>query len=251
VFAGGGTWTWVAGTSTLTWGADLLVLGFTSPTKSYLLIPASSIVIEDGEVAFFNVLRLLRTNTNATLEKGPTINKPGVRLHDLKLFAARVGDVLYFPGFKSMIDGDAGSLYGGGLPGGGGGSVNFITEGDGIDVINPGGPNVTVSAEFTASGGTNGTSIDVARGNHTHAALGHDHEVELLIEPGAGVTVLDIDDDGAITAKTLLDAKVYRNGQRLTQGALRDYTLNLPAKTASLNFLSIIGDAYVIDRRTV
>jgi hypothetical protein len=251
VFAGGGTWTWTAGTGVLSWSADLLILGFTSPTKSYLLIPAGSIVVEDEEVVFFNVLRLLQTNANATLEKGPTIAKPGVRLHDLMLFAARVGDVIYFPGFKSMVDGDAGSLYGGGLPGGGGGSVNFITEGPGIDVTNPGGPNVTVEAEFTAAGGTNGVGVQVARNDHTHAALGHDHEIELLIEPGAGVSLLNLDADAVITAKTLLDAKVYRNGQRLTQGGLRDYTLNLPAKTASLNFLSIASDKFVIDRRTV
>ena len=251
VFAGGGTWTWDAGTGVLSWTEDVLVLGFT--TKQFMTIPAQSIVVEDGEVVFFNVLRLLQTPTNATLETAATIGKAGVRLHDLMLFAARVGDVIYFPGFKSMVDGDVGIIYGGGVPsgGGGGGTVSFITEGPGVDVTNPAGPNVTVEAEFTASGGLNGVSTEVARGDHSHAALSHDHEGELLIAPGAGFSTLDLNADLAITAKTLLDAKVYRNGQRLTQGALRDYTVNLLAKTASLNFLTNIGDVFVIDRRTV
>ena len=248
VFAGGGTWSWNAGTSTLMWTEDLLVLGFT--TQKFMTIPAQSILVEDGEVVFFKILRLLQTNATASLEKGSTVSKSGVRLHDLMLFAARVGDVIYFPGFKSMVDGDAGELYGGGLPGsGGGGSINLINEGDGIDVTNPAGPSVTVAAEFTPAGGTNGTSTEVARGDHIHVGL-EGFEGELFLQPGAGVTALDLDDDGAITAKTLLDAHVYRNGQRLTQGALRDYTLNLGAKTANLNFPSVADDVFVVDRRT-
>tara|TARA_R110000824_G_scaffold79273_3_gene199762 strand:+ start:575 stop:1462 length:888 start_codon:yes stop_codon:yes gene_type:complete len=251
VFAGGGTWTWDAGAGVLSWTDDVLILGFT--TKQFMTIPAQSITVEDGEVVFFNVLRLLQTSMNVDLETAATIGKAGVRLHDLMLFATRIGDVVYFPGFNSMVDGDVGVLYGGGIPsgGGGGGTVSFITEGPGIDVTNPAGPNVTVAAEFTVAGGSNGVSTEVARGDHSHPALGHDHEAELLITPGAGFSTLDLDADLAITAKTLLDAQVYRSGQRLTQGALRDYTLNLPAKTASLNFTTILADVFVIDRRAI
>lgn len=248
VFAGGGTWTWDAGTNELTWTDDVLVLGFT--TRQYLTIPAQTLEIEDGEVVFFNVLRLLQTNATADLEKGATIGKSGVRLHDLMLFAARVGDVVYFPGQKSMQDGDAGPLFGGGLPIGSSGGITFITAGDGIIVLTPAGPNATVAADFTTAGGTNGTSTKVARGDHSHVGL-ETFEAELVLIPGAGQTTLDLDADAAITAKTLLDAKVYRNGQRLTQGALRDYTVNLPAKQANLNFTTNDDDVFVVDRRTI
>ena len=249
VLAGGGTFSWDAGTSTLSWTDPIFILGFA--TNNFLTIDAQSVVIEDGQVVFFNVLRLLKTNPTIPLEIGSRIEKSGVRLHDLMLFAARVGDTIYFPFGKSMQDGDAGTLYGGGLAGGGGGGITLLSEGDGIDIVNPAGPTATISAEFAGSGGAFGTATTVARSDHSHPALGHDHEVELFLAPGAGVTSLNVNADGAISAKTLLDAQLYRNGQRLAQGALRDYTVNIGPKTISLNFTTVAADSFVIDRRAI
>lgn len=248
VFAGGGTWGWTAGTSTLSWTDPILVLGFTS--KNFMSIPAQSITVEDGEVVFFNVLRLLQTSPSIALEKGPIISKPGVRLHDLMLFAARIGDTIYLGGGKSLVDGDAGIVYGGGLPAGGGGGITLLTAGDGIDITNPGGPNATIATRWAGLGGPFGTGIEPARHDHSHVGLGHEHENQLVVTTPFTFPI-DLDGDAAITAKTLLRAHLYRNGQRLTEGGLNDFTVNLPAKTMALNFAPNPLDILLVDRETI
>jgi hypothetical protein len=167
VFAGGGTWTWDAGAGVLSWTDDVLILGFT--TKQFMTIPAQSITVEDGEVVFFNVLRLLQTSTNVDLETAATIGKAGVRLHDLMLFATRIGDVVYFPGFNSMVDGDVGVLYGGGIPSGGGGGASALaavlavgTSTGANDISLATGQKLTSAAELTidAAPGSNNASVN-------------------------------------------------------------------------------------------
>jgi len=117
VFSEGGTFTWNAGTSTLTWTADIKVLSFS--TDYFITIPPQSLIIADGQVTFFKVIRLLETATTATIDTGSRIEKSGVKNFDLQQFAARRGTTLYFPRGLSLLTGDSGSLFGTGLPGGG------------------------------------------------------------------------------------------------------------------------------------
>jgi hypothetical protein len=52
----------------------------------------------------------------------------------------------------------------------GSGDITDVLAGTGITVTNPGGPQPTVSANFTAAGGDNGSATTVARGDHLHDA---------------------------------------------------------------------------------
>lgn len=248
-FVGGGTWSWDAGTHTLSWTDPVQVRGFSS--TGYLVIAPQSYTIYEDEVVFFNMLRLLKTPTAGVLEKGKTISKPGVRAHDLLMFVARIGNVLYFPGGASMVDGDAGQLFGAGLPGGGGGSINLLVAGNGIVITNPAGPTATIEADFAGTGGTFGTSNQVARSDHTHPALGHNHEPEMAFNPVITTNTINANADGLIATKTLLAVAVYRRGQRLAQGI--DYSVNLPGKFINLNYFTTPGggDIHVIDRITI
>lgn len=109
LFRGGGTFTWDSGTGALTWSTTITVTGKADAFAA--TIAAGSIVIADGEVAFFQMPRLLTATTAVLLRKANRISLAGTRLHDLRLFALRDGTKLWFPGQIAMDNGYSGPLF--------------------------------------------------------------------------------------------------------------------------------------------
>lgn len=120
-FNGGGLFSWNSSTSQLTWTSQVTINGFTTPFKAVIQGPPSpggSLTINDGEVAFFTMPRVIQSNTVINLTLSTRIFQPdGTRLHDLRLFCARDGNTLLFPNGKSLLDGESAVLFGGGVGG--------------------------------------------------------------------------------------------------------------------------------------
>lgn len=120
-FNGGGLFAWSASSNSLTWSSAVNVTGFTSPSKAKAVIagppaPGGQLTIQDGEVVFFTMPRLMLTDTVVQLKTATRINtSDGTRLHDLRLFCARLGDTILFPDGKSLKDGESAILFGGGI----------------------------------------------------------------------------------------------------------------------------------------
>jgi hypothetical protein len=249
VWSGGGTVSWTAGTNTLTWDADIKLTAMTTGAR-FAVISAGSLLLEDGEVAFFVMPRLMIADQVIQVVKSNRVFNVDARLNNLRLFVARIGDTLFFGNDGSMVDGDSGPLFGGGLSGGGGaGTVTSIISTDtSVTVTNPAGPIVDVETSFAGSGGNFGVAASSARSDHSHAGVTHTHEIQLKIEPGVGVTVLNLNADALIGAKTLIWAEVFRNGQRLSESD--DLTINLGLQTAALLFTSLLTDRFIINRIT-
>jgi len=248
IWSGGGIASWVAGTNTFTWAADIKITAMTTGAR-FAVIPAGAILLEDGEVAFFVMPRLLITDQSLTLIKSNRVFNVSARLNNLRLFVVRVGDKLFFGNGGSLLDGQVGPIFGGGLGGGGGGSISTIQSPLGtIGVVNPNGPTTDLEATFAGSGGNFGVANSSARSDHSHAGVTHTHEPQLKIEPGAGVTSLNLNADALIGAKTLIWAEIFRNGIRQSEGD--DLTINLGLKTASLLFTTLATDRFLINRIT-
>lgn len=112
-FRGGGTIAWNSSTGVMSWSSDINIECFT--TRFSVDIAAGQITIQEKEVVFYKLPRLITADTTVTLSKGPRINQSGTRLHDLKLFAYREGGVLYLKNGKSLLTGESGILFGGGV----------------------------------------------------------------------------------------------------------------------------------------
>lgn len=98
----------------LFWTEDIEVSAFFTPFKA--VIPGGvSAELQDGEILFFTMPRLMRSNQNVTLYRANRIFLEGTKIHNLRLFAARVGDTIYFQNGASLIDDQQGVVFGGGL----------------------------------------------------------------------------------------------------------------------------------------
>lgn len=248
VWSGGGTASWTAGTNTFVWGADIKVTGMTTGPR-FAIIPASSIELEDGEVIFFVMPRLMIADTTVEVIRSNRVFNVDSKLNNLKVFIVRIGDTLFFGDGGSLLDGQSGAIFGGGLGGGGGGTISSVISTDtSITVTNPAGPIVDVEANFAGSGGNFGVLPNPARSDHSHAGVTHTHEPVLKIEPGAGVTSLNLNADALIGAKTLIKAVITRNGFHQSEGD--HLTINLGLKTASLLFTTLATDRFLIERVT-
>lgn len=119
-YNGGGLVSWNAPSSTLSWTMPIYLTPFTSAFQARAVIagpptPGGNVELNDGEVAFFTMPRLMTADTLVTLSIGTRIYQPnGTRMHDLRLFAARVGDTVLFSNGKSLKDGESAVLFGGG-----------------------------------------------------------------------------------------------------------------------------------------
>lgn len=117
IWSGGGSFSWSAGSGTLTWSTQVELRTKTSVWKVGIPgppAPNGQVVLQDGEVAFFRMPRLLVADQTVSLTVGPITQLPGVRLHDITLFASRIGDTIFFADGKSLKDGESGEIFGGG-----------------------------------------------------------------------------------------------------------------------------------------
>jgi hypothetical protein len=120
IWSGGGTFSWSAVSGDLVWSAQVEIR---SKTTAYATIipgpplPGGQVHLNDGEVAFFQLPRLLVANqlVPAPLQVSPITLLPGVRLHDTKIFACRIGTTVFFADGKSLKDGEAGQIFGNGI----------------------------------------------------------------------------------------------------------------------------------------
>jgi len=243
-----GSVSWNAGTDTLTWSDDIKITGMTTGPY-FATISAGGVDLQEGEVAFFEMPRQLKADVIVGVNRAGRIFSVDTRLNNLRLFAVRIGDSVLFGNGTSLADGQAGPIFGGGLPAGGGTLTEVqVGPAGGIVVTNGLGPVVDVEADFAGSGGTLGVASTVARSDHSHAGVTHTHEPQLRIAPGAGVISLNLNADALIGAKTLIWASVYRNGSRLSDPD--HLAINLGLKTASLAFTTLATDLFIIDRVT-
>ena len=101
ILIGGGTITWDAGTSTLTWTEVIRVI---SPISGFLLsIAAGSVTIADGQVLYATLVRA--PTRNLTVEA--TVENQVPQSDSAYLLAARVGDDIYWRNGTAMGDGDS------------------------------------------------------------------------------------------------------------------------------------------------
>ena len=117
LWSGGGSFSWNATNGTLTWATPVEIRTKTTVWKTSIAgppAPGGQVTLQDGEVAFFRHPRLQVADLLATLTIGPISLIPGVRLHDITLFATRVGTTIYFVDGKSLKDGESGELFGAG-----------------------------------------------------------------------------------------------------------------------------------------
>jgi len=248
IWTGGGTVSWDAGTDTLTWDADIKITGYTTGQR-FAVLESSTEFIQDGEVLFFVMPRLLIIDQVVEIIRSNRVFNINSRLNNLRVFAARVGDTVYFGNEGSMTDGQSGVLFGAGLGGGGAGTITLIDSPlTTITVTNGGGPTVDIETTFGGSGGNFGVANSSARSDHSHAGVTHTHEPQLKIEPGAGVTSLNLNADALIGAKTLIKAWIYRNGVLQSEGD--HLTIDLGLKTATLLAPTKATDRYLIERVT-
>jgi len=117
VWAGGGSFSWNATNGTLTWANTVEIRTKTTVWKTIVQgppAPGGSVILQDGECAFFRHPRLMITDQIVSLTVGPITQIPGARLHDITLFATRIGTTVFFADGKSLKDGESGELFGGG-----------------------------------------------------------------------------------------------------------------------------------------
>jgi hypothetical protein len=114
VWQKGGIFSWDAATNTLFWTDTIYVNGHHSAFGG--LIPEGSVVLQENEVIYFQLPRLVQNeDMELDLFRSTRIFKEGARLHDLRLFVTRRDDVLYFANGCTLRDGDTGVLFEAGL----------------------------------------------------------------------------------------------------------------------------------------
>ena len=115
VWSGGGSTSWIAGN--LTWATRIEIRTKTTVWKTIIQgppAPGGFVSLQDGECAYFQHPRLLVADQVVNLTVGPITQIPGARLHDITLFATRVGTTVFFADGKSLKDGESGEIFGGG-----------------------------------------------------------------------------------------------------------------------------------------
>jgi len=117
IWSGGGSFSWDGTTGALTWASTVELRTKTTVWKTIVQgppAPGGAVVLQDGEVAFFEHPRLQITDRTVSLTVGPITQLPSVRLHDVTLFATRIGTTVFFADGKSLKDGESGEIFGGG-----------------------------------------------------------------------------------------------------------------------------------------
>lgn len=118
IWAGGGNFSWSGVAGTLVWGLPVYVTAKTSPYRAVIQgppAPGGQVTLQDGQVAYFKMPRHMVADQIVPLQVGSITVLPGTRLHDIKIFAVRVGTTVYFADGHSLKDGEIGEIFGAGL----------------------------------------------------------------------------------------------------------------------------------------
>lgn len=280
-FMGGGNFSWDATANLLFWTDTIQVNGFHSSFGGS--ISTGSVFIEEDEVIFFTMPRLVQTaDAPLTLFRSSRIFAEGVRLNDLRLFVTRKGTTLYFANGLSLKDGDTGTLFGQGLqplptviPHSHQAAFTYVAPSAGILVISP--TPVIVSPDLAAvevyKNGlllvnpddytvsmTTGTitlvqpTVVVPNPDRyvvwrqtwdtTVTVTSHQHAAKLILTPTPGTSVLN----ALVTSPFLLRVDVFRNGSLMVEGATDDYTVDLGTGQITLSAPSVAGDKFELAR---
>lgn len=133
ILAGGGTLTWDASGSGLTWSEDFLV--FSPTTGFFTRLVADSLAPDDGQVIRAEIVRAPGSNRNVSAEvAGIALNT-----NDSMLLGIRIGDNFFFRNGAAIKDGvtvDAIDLFSG--SGGGGGAPGSIDWKDSCRAVTTG-----------------------------------------------------------------------------------------------------------------
>jgi hypothetical protein len=262
-------------TGILFWNADIEVTAFSTPFKATIAGPAS-IELQDGEVLFFRMPRLLRSDTPVQLYRSNRIFLEGTKLHDLRLFCARIGTTLYFYNGLSLKDEDQGQLFGGGLISA---SIFPPHEHQPPLIIEPPSAGIAVldalatlpdlaavqvyrngalqanPDDYTIDLGTGLITLVVATVSgserfvilrefqNTTATTTHDHLTALVITPPPATALLDM----LVTSPTLDDIDLFRGG--LLQVSPADYSLDLGTGFVTLVVPTVGSETFVAHRR--
>jgi len=117
IWSGGGSFSWNATTGELIWSSPVELRTKTTVWKATVQgppAPGGVVVLQDGEVSFFRHPRLQASDQVVSLSVGPVTQLPGIRLHNITMFAARIGTTVFFADGKSLKDGESGEIFGAG-----------------------------------------------------------------------------------------------------------------------------------------
>lgn len=280
-FLGGGILGWdkdaaSAVSGVLFWTEDIHITAFTDSFEATIAGPAS-VELQEGEVLYFVMPRLMKTDTPVQLFRSNRIFLEGTRLHDLRLFAARWNDVVYFYNGASLKDGDQGELFQGGLLKPSGPALH--THHDPL-VIDPGAIGVTLldllmtapdldrvdlyrngflqsdPADYSVNLATGIVTLVVATtaiderfvalrycNDFVSTGLDHQHLVPLVIEPAPGNFVLDM----LISDPLVQGVDLFRNGA--LQAEPGDYTYDSVTGFVTLVAQTAASERFVALRR--
>jgi hypothetical protein len=281
-FLGGGLMGWDASgggspnNGVLFWTEQIQVSAFTDPFEATIAGPAS-IELQETEVLYFLMPRLMKADTPVQLYRSNRIFLEGTRLHDLRLFAARLNNVVYFYNGKSLKDGDQGLLFNGGL-------LNLATNPlhthhDAL-VIEPGAigvfdidvlmtsPDLTrvelhrngllmnEPDDYTMNFATGIATLVAATENTQErfvalrtctdlvsSTTDHDHLAPLIIEPLPAIAMLDM----LVSDPVVQGVDLFRNGSVLAEPG--DYTYDSVTGFVTLVDPTIAGERFVALRR--
>jgi len=272
--AGGST----PGSGLLFWSKNIYVTAFSTTFKAFIA-GSASIELQDNEVLFFVMPRLMAKDTPIQLYRSNRIFLQGTSLPDLRLFCARSGSTLYFYNGLSLKDGDNGLLFGGGLN-----NVSIFPAHDHLDalVIEPPAPGVATldaqittpdllrlyvyrngqllaegaGSDYTLNPGTGIITLNVPtvsgserfvilreKRDTAHATSTHTHLSALVYHPLPGQTILD----ALVVAPTIDGIDFFRNG--FLQAEPDDYTFDPNTGFVTLNVASLAGETFTILRR--
>jgi hypothetical protein len=274
--------TWDATNNLVFWTQPIFVTGYATPFKAEIA-GAASMQIQQDEVIYFQMPRLIQEGAiPVQLYRSSRLFLEGVRLHDIRIFCARVGDTLYFGDGKSLSDGDTGVLWGGGLfplstviPHKHEPAWKFIAPGPGITLLTPA-PLITAPTLARADVFRNGSLLidpddyiyNFVTGQITLviptvvvpnpdifvvlretrdtsvSITSHIHAPKLIYTPTVGTSVLN----ALSTSPILLRVDVFKNGLLLTEGAGHDYTVDLTTGLITLVVASVLNDKFEIQR---
>ena len=281
-FLGGGLVGWDAdgggspNQGVLFWTENIQISAFTDPFEATIQGPAS-IELEETEVLYFVMPRLMKADTPVQLFRSNRIFLEGTRLHDLRLFAARVNNVVYFYNGKSLKDGDQGVLFAGGLlnlatnplhthhpslliePGAiGVTALDLLMTSPDLDRVElyRNGQLLSAPDDYTLNIATGIATLTDATANiqerfvalrtcidTVSSTTDHDHLAPLVIEPLPAISMLDM----LVTSPTVQAVDLHRNGAILAEPG--DYSFVPGTGFVTLVDPTVAGERFVALRR--